>query len=395
MKKKNIVSEVNNVIDKIAKDLLMNASFNNDVGLYYGKMGALLFFYNYDSYKNNDTYFNYANSLTVEISKELNKNNTNLYSSGISGIGAAFKHLVNYDFIEDSDVFKNIEKSILSIPLPIRFDLETYGTAFFLSSSLSDNSTYGDLNGELDNLMKKELIIDRIEFALERCNQIFERLHALENLIRHDLDEKIILCKVNLIEEYAKVSLIVNKFSEIKFHPLAVDLLKIKGQESFSGFMNKLYSLVYKTDPTILFRNRVLVMRVLLRMYNCFAVMECENNDSKISESDFLSCLDHIEKIVDKLQKKTDGVELLDIYGVVILQRIAIKSSNKALCNFINCKIDRFIQNIINELNFNPHLNDSKNYLNIGITGMAGIGLLLLDYLSDDLSPWDELLLHL
>ena len=60
------------ILQRIARFLILQSSFINNIGLLHGKMGIVLFFYIYSRFTKNRLFENYANNLVDEIYKQIN-----------------------------------------------------------------------------------------------------------------------------------------------------------------------------------------------------------------------------------------------------------------------------------------------------------------------------------
>lgn len=92
------------LLHRIANHLILNASFLNNLGLYHGKMGIVLFFAHYARYTKNLIYDEFAGELLDEIYEEINDNVSLDFENGLTGIGWGIEYLLQNGFMEgDSD----------------------------------------------------------------------------------------------------------------------------------------------------------------------------------------------------------------------------------------------------------------------------------------------------
>ena len=61
----------NELLQRIANHLVINSIFLDNFGLFYGKMGIVIFFYHYSRYTNNPIYEEFAGELLDEIFEEI------------------------------------------------------------------------------------------------------------------------------------------------------------------------------------------------------------------------------------------------------------------------------------------------------------------------------------
>jgi hypothetical protein len=87
------------LLPRIARYLMLYGSFTPNIGLLGGKMGIVLFFYQYFRYTKNKTYKDFAGLLLDEVYKEINKETPLNFSGGLCGIGWAIEYLIRNNFV--------------------------------------------------------------------------------------------------------------------------------------------------------------------------------------------------------------------------------------------------------------------------------------------------------
>ncbi|EEY83750.1 hypothetical protein HHO38_17090 [Parabacteroides distasonis] len=104
------------LLRRIANHLTINASFLDNCGLFYGKMGIALFFAHYSRYTNNESFEDYMEVLLKDIYMELDESSSMDLQSGLCGIGWGIIHLLKNQFVEGdpSLIFKDIDSTLLS-----------------------------------------------------------------------------------------------------------------------------------------------------------------------------------------------------------------------------------------------------------------------------------------
>jgi len=103
------------LLDRIARYLMINASFTNDLGLFHGKMGIVLFFSHYGRYKNDPVYQEFAGELLDEIYEDLHDELPIYLENGLCGLGWGIEYLVQHHFMngETGVVLEDIDRRIL------------------------------------------------------------------------------------------------------------------------------------------------------------------------------------------------------------------------------------------------------------------------------------------
>jgi len=104
-KPKHIHSDQSIKIERIARHLIMHASFLPNIGLYHGKMGIVLFFAHYARYTGNSLYEDFAGDLLDEVYEGIHPATSDDFESGLCGIGWGIEYLIQNGFLEgDADV---------------------------------------------------------------------------------------------------------------------------------------------------------------------------------------------------------------------------------------------------------------------------------------------------
>lgn len=94
------------LLSRIAKHVILNASLLDEFGLCFGKMGIVIFLYHLSRHINNNLINEFANELLTEVINGLPDKLSLNFSTGYSGIGWAFEYLIYNQFVEAED---NIE----------------------------------------------------------------------------------------------------------------------------------------------------------------------------------------------------------------------------------------------------------------------------------------------
>lgn len=104
-------------LDSVVESLRIQAFNCTDVGLYYGKMGIVIFFFEYARKTQNEFYEDLAMDLLNSILDLLDNSSSVSYSNGLSGIGTGIVFLIKEDFIEaNADyVLSEIDSKICSV----------------------------------------------------------------------------------------------------------------------------------------------------------------------------------------------------------------------------------------------------------------------------------------
>jgi len=103
------------LLQRIARYLMLHASFTANVGLLSGKTGIAIFFYHYAKYTERKIYSDFASELIDEIYKEIHINMPLNFKDGLCGIAWGIEYLIRNDFIEGNsdDVLEDLDRRMM------------------------------------------------------------------------------------------------------------------------------------------------------------------------------------------------------------------------------------------------------------------------------------------
>lgn len=131
-----------NLEEKIIHRLIFESSFVEELGLFYGKMGIALCFFEYGRYTQCDVFTDIGEELLDNICNEIHVGMPFFFDSGLSGIGWGIEYLLQNHFIEgnSNEICKEIDEKIQQINLVQINDktLETgkEGLYFYISARI-------------------------------------------------------------------------------------------------------------------------------------------------------------------------------------------------------------------------------------------------------------------
>lgn len=129
-------------ISSIANHLMLHTSFMTNIGLFYGKMGSVLFFIHYAKYTHNNIYDDFAGEILDEIYEDIHTEMPVCFSNGLCGIAWSIEYLLQQGYMEgeSDEVLSDLDAKIMRWdPLRISdFTLETglEGIAWYVLSRL-------------------------------------------------------------------------------------------------------------------------------------------------------------------------------------------------------------------------------------------------------------------
>lgn len=103
------------LLQRIANHLIINSSYLDNLGLFHGKMGVVIFFYHYSRYTSNPIYEEFAGELLDEIFEEIHDKLPIDFENGYLGIGWGIEYLAEQKFIDGdaNDILEDIDKKIM------------------------------------------------------------------------------------------------------------------------------------------------------------------------------------------------------------------------------------------------------------------------------------------
>lgn len=178
------MADLKTIIKKIANILFLNASYTDDIGLLNGKMGIAIFFYFYSRYTGIKIFEEYAGELIDEICDKVNTTTPVNFSGGLTGIGWGIEYLNKNRFIhvDTDEVLEDIDRSAYTSSLYRSFllddcnDLFAYG--FYYISRLCGKESEDD---NLDTIIKKQHLI----YLTDDCERILVNKSYLMSDIQH------------------------------------------------------------------------------------------------------------------------------------------------------------------------------------------------------------------
>lgn len=114
--KKYIGENMNNEeFQRLANHLVLNASFIDDIGLFYGKMGVAIFLYHYRLYTNEPMYELLGAKLIEDIYDNIHENMPVTMDKGLCGVAWGICYLLENNFLEGdaNEILSDIDNRIM------------------------------------------------------------------------------------------------------------------------------------------------------------------------------------------------------------------------------------------------------------------------------------------
>lgn len=212
------------LLTKISNNLLIRSSFDEKLGLLHGRMGIILFFFNYASYTKNNLYHEFANDLIYYLFEDIHNRLPFDFENGYCGIGWGFEYLIQHNFISDyaGDLLEDIDLEVMKIDVNRVTDTNLTsglsGILHYVLSRLSNKMSCNYFDSEyLNNLYKASINIVHNNCGRDCCDLANSFIlykekdtinysidSVLNKLLANNLEiEKIDHKKLGLIDGYA------------------------------------------------------------------------------------------------------------------------------------------------------------------------------------------------
>lgn len=163
----------NELLQCIANHLIINVGFLDNLGLYHGKTGIILFFVHYARFTGNPIYDEIAGELLDEIIEEIHDGIATDFENGLSGIGWGLLYLLKNKFMDGNpdEILEDIDKKLMEINLPRLTDFSIErglaGISIYLSARLSAGNTVYPFDTEYLSNWQKAISGKNIEAELD------------------------------------------------------------------------------------------------------------------------------------------------------------------------------------------------------------------------------------
>ncbi len=201
------------LLARIASNLMLHGSFINNLGLFNGKIGFVLFFFHYAQYSGKKIYDHFAGEVIDEIYNEIHDHYPNNFRDGLCGIAWGMEYIIQHRFVDANanDVLENLDRRILEWDVrKIRdISLETglLGIAHYVISRCSGKNAK-------DFPLQKNYIIDLIQSIyktnLPENERIINHLNRILNDSSKELPDYSLLLKLIASNRY-QTKMLFNK----------------------------------------------------------------------------------------------------------------------------------------------------------------------------------------
>lgn len=167
------------ILERIANHLMLKTSSSDDLGLYNGKIGVVLFFYHYAKHTDNQLYDDFAGLILDEIYNEMHELLPIAFSNGICGIAWSVNYLLKNNFVEGDPevILKELDKRIMKQDVR-RMDDQSFETGLeglnvYIRSRLSSCSDNGNV---FDPIYLQEVLFACQDFSIKNDQDILRQI---------------------------------------------------------------------------------------------------------------------------------------------------------------------------------------------------------------------------
>ena len=172
------------LLQRIARYLMLHASFYDNIGLLNGKTGIAIFFYHYAKHSGKSFYADFARELIAEIYKEIQVNTPLNFADGLCGIAWGLGYLIKNGFVKANpdEVLEDLDKRIMEWDVrrisDISLETGLQGIACYATSRMENRE-------KEHTIIRTDYISDLIE-ALKRKEETInpELLKAINQLVQ-------------------------------------------------------------------------------------------------------------------------------------------------------------------------------------------------------------------
>jgi hypothetical protein len=136
-------------------------------GLLNGKMGISIFFYHYERYSNNEAHTKYADALIDDVYDNLHTQTSVDFANGLTGIGWGIEYLVKNKFVKaDTDeILEEMDQILYNLPIDIWNNDDLFGIGHYSLSRFSEHENY---DNNMNMLKKKQQLL----FLIDECKNL-------------------------------------------------------------------------------------------------------------------------------------------------------------------------------------------------------------------------------
>jgi hypothetical protein len=377
------------LLEEIARIILVTGDFSKNTGLFLGQSGAAMFLYNYYNYRENEYYASFADELVLSISQGLDEDKV-FYSDGVTGIAWAMSYMASADFIDLSvgdAIFDNVDKALLKSYPRFFQTVESAGICAYLYERLKNYNK--ESQGELIELLFIEKLVAHIEeIALLEGNKAPFTKRDLSEMLEDS--PKATLAKN--AEKYFSAAVVLRNARQYNIYEEMVNRLSVVIATKLTSIINGIHLFLEENEHP----NPVHIGHLQNQLLICFnAWLQLCAPEQEMTRT-FISSLMKMENYI--VMSTGGGPENLnvpvEVTCITLINTINLALDHPLLKDTAHAKVTRLVDflgkgaNLVDQFVLNPVT------LNIGVTGLAGLGLMLLDYVLPEKTKWEKALMY-
>ena len=170
------------ILERIARTLLLHGSFTKDLGLLTGKMGISIFSFLYSRYSRKSIYENFAGDLIDEIYEDIHIGYSKNFDKGLAGIAWGIEFLIQNRFVNANadDILKDIDSQLIERDVRKITDDSLNsglkGIAHYIISRCGNKTTENPI-------LKTEYIVDLVQSMQNICPPDDTESHILTDIL--------------------------------------------------------------------------------------------------------------------------------------------------------------------------------------------------------------------
>ncbi|PSL49465.1 lanthionine synthetase-like protein [Chitinophaga niastensis] len=373
-------------LERIARYLLLNGGFTNNISLNAGKTGISFFMLHYARYKQVKMYHSFGEDLLQEVFNTMNLKSGKGFGTGLAGIAWSIEHLLQHDLIQMNEssleVLVDIDDAVYAWNYELTWGFSEGLTGYLLYMQNRINRE-GYNSEDLDKIIRYEVYISMID----RLERIFIRKFREDSnaLSRFIADNKYTATAKNTeICNHAKVITILARSLHYDIYPVVTMRLL----ERMIACINPAFAAMKQNIPDNL-HDAFMHFNIQVELCQaCWNAWKYTGNESwrDTAREQLLAAIDTYMPLTGAA---FDNIVYLQktIFMAQVYRRAYLEMQEPAFERACNEITDHLIS-----LSYTAIAKENDKCM--GITeGLAGIGLVVLSGIDAETCFWDECLL--
>ncbi len=379
-----IKNKIQSLTKYIGQVILLNAGHNKDLGLFSGKMGSAIYLYNLDRGKETCYFHNFANELISNTNDKIGFTNS-LYTTGSTGIAWGIKYLCKNDFIDNNEVetlLNNFDDFCLTTS-DYQLNNDFYGICSYLLGRLKEEKESN--KNDLRFLLKQERIIAQIDYL---TNPIFSGSYLQNDILEHIISNKShpYYLKIQIDNLCNSVTVLSRAKKQNIYLEIVNRAMKVLDQK-IVDYLTSLSEYMLRINGD---NNALTYFNLICRLHYAHLILARDlEMEKKFDFSGFLSLIS--DKLLYAPPHDFNSHEEVIINS--ILFRLNEMEKNRDIRSFVDQKMIALVEDLYDNSKLEEIIYPNKYPLNLGLTGIAGLGMVLLQRITPEIVDWDESLL--